>query len=510
MMIERPEEALTVQELFRRQAARTPDRPAVQLGEESMTYRQLDEKSEALATILRGKGTGSNTIVGILCDRSFEMLIGIYGILKAGGAYLPLPPALPEARIRFMLQESGAILLLAQKQYIQPHLYGGEQLSLDDPELYLDSGDTGIHEYHSSDLAYVMYTSGSTGTPKGVMIEHGSLLNRLMWMQAAYPIGKNDTILHKTPFGFDVSVWELLWWGISGATVCLLEPGYEKFPQTIVAAVSRYNITVIHFVPSMLNVFLKYVAGAGELDQLAALRLVFASGEALTPSSVQLFNNLLNQRNHTRLINLYGPTEATIDVTYYECPEKGPIHQVPIGKPIACTDILIVQEGQRQPDGCPGEICITGDSLARGYINQPELTAGAFVQGPAGRMYRTGDLGRLLPDGNIEYLGRLDHQVKINGQRIELGEIEAVIHRCHPGVECAVLLRPVSEVAADIVACVVSSQELSLAEIRAALKPYLPDYMLPGKLLLLERMPLTANGKLDRAKLKEITSYRTA
>ncbi|QUL52233.1 amino acid adenylation domain-containing protein [Paenibacillus tritici] len=509
-MIERPEEALTVQELFRRQAARTPERQAVQLGDESLTYRQLDEKSDGLAARLRSKGAGSNTIVGILCDRSFEMLIGIYGILKAGGAYLPIPPTLPEARIRFMLEESGAILLLARKPYINPHLFGGEQLNLDDPELYLYTEDTATQEYHSSDLAYVIYTSGSTGTPKGVMIEHGSLTNRLNWMQAAYPIDENDTILHKTPFGFDVSVWELLWWGISGAKVCLLEPGYEKFPQTIVEAVSRYNITVIHFVPSMLNVFLKYVAGAGELDRLAALRFVFASGEALPPSSVQLFNELLNQRSRTRLINLYGPTEATIDVTYYDCPEEGPIQKVPIGKPITRTDILIVKQGQLQPDGEPGEICITGDNLARGYINRPELTSEVFVQGPTSRMYRTGDLGRKLPDGNIEYMGRLDHQVKINGQRIELGEIEAVIRQSHPGAECAVIFRPVSDIAADIVACIVSGEELSLAGLKAELKPFLPDYMLPSKLFQLDRMPLTANGKLDRAILAELAQYTTA
>jgi amino acid adenylation domain-containing protein len=334
------------------------------------------------------------------------------------------------------------------------------------------------------------------------MIEHRALVNRLQWMQSAYPIGPGDVILQKTPYSFDVSVWELLWWALEGATLAFLVPGGERNPLAIVEAVRKHRVSVMHFVPSMLNVFLEYLdaKGLAAAQALGSVKQVFASGEALTPSHVRKFNALLG----ARLTNLYGPTEATVDVSYYDCPRGNEIDVVPIGRPIDNIRLYVIRDGREAAVGETGELCIAGIGLARGYLNNAALTAEKFVDNPVNpgeRIYRTGDLARWLADGNIEYLGRGDHQVKIRGLRVELGEIESTV-REYPGViDCVAMVEKHSESVIILVAHVVSRTELDIAALKAYLRRQLPDYMVPHRFERLAELPLTSSGKADRKAL---------
>ena len=358
----------------------------------------------------------------------------------------------------------------------------------------------------SNSVAYVIYTSGSTGMPKGTMIEHYSVINRLNWMQKKYPIGEEDVILQKTPFTFDVSVWELFWWSFQGATVCFLASGGEKDPEEIMKAIEKNKVTTLHFVPSMLGIFLEHVKDAG-VNGLSSLRQVFASGEALSLHHVRQFNDLLNKKTGTTLHNLYGPTEATVDVSYFDCSTGEEADTIPIGKPIDNIHLYIVDKnGKPLPVGISGELCIAGDGLARGYLNRPELTAAKFVPNPfikGERMYRTGDLTRWLPDGNIEFLGRMDHQVKIRGFRIELGEIESQLSKHESIKEAVVVAREHQDGSRNLCAYIVSERELTFGEMREYLSRALPDYMIPSYFVQLDKLPLNANGKIDRKALPE-------
>lgn len=498
----------TIHKLFEEQVERTPDNVAVMFEDKTLTYRELNNKANQLARILREKDAGPDKIIGIMVNRSFEMIIGIMGILKAGGAYLPIDPDYPQDRIEFMLQDSGTNLLLTLAIYQDKMNFEGELITIDDAELFFGDSNNldGINQ--STDLAYVIYTSGSTGRPKGVMIEHFSVINRLNWMQKKYPIGVNDTILHKTPYTFDVSVWELFWWGITGARVIMLEPGGEKEPAVIAGTIERDYITTLHFVPSMLNLFLEYLQENPETLRQINLRQVFASGEALTPAQVNKFNRLFSKYTDVTLNNLYGPTEATVDVSYYDCPTDTEVNIVPIGKPIDNIQLYVLDRTQRlAPMGCPGELYISGDGLARGYLNRPELSAEKFVANPFSpgtRMYRTGDLARWLPDGNIEYLGRQDFQVKIRGNRIELGEIEAALLE-YKGTKDTVVIA-LSDHTGDNYLCayiVLDNDEPAVEEIRAHLSKNLPEFMIPTRFVFLDCMPLSPNGKLDRKALPQ-------
>jgi amino acid adenylation domain-containing protein len=529
-------------QLFSEQAERTPDNIAV-MGRAKgvgmrfiasdpgkrniyITYRQLNEKSNRLAYRLREKGVEPDTIVGIMAERSMEMIIGVKGILKAGGAYLPIGPEYPAERINYMLADSNANILLTTR----------EIANLSSPEAFNNrpkgTSSFGISPRQGGQLAYVIYTSGSTGRPKGVMIQHGSLVNRLNWMQRSYPIGPGDVILQKTTFTFDVSVWELFWWSLQGASLCLLEPGGEKNPETIVEACKKSKVTVMHFVPSMLSVFLEYLEISGSSDKLTGLARVFASGEALELRQVQRFNRLLYHRNRTRLANLYGPTEAAVDVSYFNCSPGESLEKIPIGKPIDNTRLYIVnKEFRPQPVGVVGELCIGGVGLARGYLNRPGLTAEKFARAVIGHsslvisssmqscnhasmqyhshsphsphspIYRTGDLAKWLPDGNIEFLGRIDYQVKLRGYRIELGEIESQL-LLHPDVrEVVVLAKGEEPDNRYLCAYIVSSKKWEVEEIKKYLSQSLPDYMIPSYFVEIDRMPLTPNGKIDRKAL---------
>jgi amino acid adenylation domain-containing protein/FkbM family methyltransferase len=472
----------TIHELFAEQSQRTPDGIAVHGTYKTymtyITYNQLDEKSNQLAHLLREKGVGPGSIAAIMVERSLEMIIGIFAILKAGGAYLPIDPAYPRERIDFMLKDSNAGVLLKSEIRSTKHdatLRSSPLRSMRTNTNNQNGGVTSIvlnfehlnfefvsnfefraSNLSSSNLAYLIYTSGSTGTPKGVMIEHHSVVNRLHWMQEAYSIGSSDMILQKTPIVFDVSVWELFWWSLYGAGLCLLGPGDEKDPRAIVEAVGDFGVTTMHFVPSMLNAFLSYIESTGEeekeaaLNKLKSLRQVFSSGEALGVAQVNWFYKLFKPLDSIKLINLYGPTEATVDVSYFNCSPEDELESVPIGKPIHNTQLYVLNNNLHlRPIGVTGQLYISGVQLARGYLNNPELTNSkfqfpnyhfqikdesekgddlaphsSFIIHHSSLLYKTGDLARWLPDGSIQFLGRMDDQVKVRGFRIELGEIE--------------------------------------------------------------------------------------
>ncbi|MEI3792074.1 MULTISPECIES: non-ribosomal peptide synthetase, partial [unclassified Chryseobacterium] len=358
-------------------------------------------------------------------------------------------------------------------------------------------------------LAYVIYTSGTTGEPKGVMIENRGLINRLVWMQKAYSLTSEDTLIQKTTYSFDVSVWELLWWSMYGAKISVLTPKHQKSPFDIIENINKKRVTVIHFVPSMLMVFLNYLNSNKELiGKVYSLKQVFVSGEALTIPQKDLFYKILPE---VSLMNLYGPTEASIDVSYYDCSNFISGTSVPIGKPIDNISLYILDSNLKAKELASfGKLYISGIGLSRGYLNKPELTAEKFIDNPfevGSKMYDTGDLARWLLDGNIEFLGRKDFQVKIRGYRIELGEIETNISRLSTAIKQVVAEAKEVNGEKVLVAYYTKDGETSVnkTELREYLQSKLPEYMVPGFFLELDAIPLTPNGKIDRKALPSVT-----
>ncbi|WP_328687055.1 non-ribosomal peptide synthetase [Streptomyces caniferus] len=510
------EQGTRIEELLRAPVAAHPDRTAVTSEHGSLTYRELDRRANRLARTLRAAGAGPGTQVAVSVERSCEMLVAVFAVLKAGAAYVPVDLSHPPARNAYILRDCRADVVITAADALEPSLGATTVVDPYAPGSY-DSDDSPVpHDGGGTDVAYVIYTSGSTGEPKGVMVEHRSVINRLRWMQRAYPLGAEDVILQKTPVGFDVSVWELFWWTLAGASVHLLEPGGERNPDTIAAAVEARRVTTLHFVPSMLHAFLEHT-DTGTADggrDLSSLRRVFASGEALTPHHVRRFHQVLGGApSSPALVNLYGPTEATVDVTHHACTDPSP-HTVPIGRPIDNVRLYVLDERlQPCPAGEAGELCIAGLSLARGYLGRDRLTAERFVQNPfpgERRVYRTGDLARLLPDGTLEYLGRNDHQVKIRGVRVEPGEVESAL-LSHPAVTAAVVVArqsPTGE--AYLCAYTVCRREVPVGELRSHAARLLPAALVPAHVLPLPALPLTPNGKLDRAALPEPAAPESA
>ncbi|GAA0675630.1 hypothetical protein GCM10010193_30800 [Kitasatospora atroaurantiaca] len=507
------EDTVRIHELFERRALATPDATAVVLDDRTVTYAELDARANRLARTLVDRGVGTDVLVPVVAERSLEMLVAVYAVLKAGGAYLPVDPTYPEDRIHYLLQDSGAKLALARRSSLELVPWEVEAVDLDDEASYAEDASSPAVAGSSTDLAYVIYTSGSTGNPKGVAVEHRSAVNRITWMQKAYPVAPGDVILQKTSISFDVSVWELFWWGFEGAAVCLLPPGAEKNPEAIIEAVKRHGVTTLHFVPSMLAVFLDYARSLGATGALAGLRQVFASGEALPPHLAARFGELLTSAAGTRLINLYGPTEATVDVSHHALPVGVEPRRVPIGAPIDNIRLHIVDHRLRpQPVGIPGELCIAGVGLAREYLGRPELTAEKFVENPfegEQRIYRTGDLARWLPDGTVEYLGRIDNQVKVRGFRIEPGEIEEQLRR-HPAVaEAVVVPHRAADEQVYLYGYVTLGQRGPAQEgpdekeLKEHLRGILPEHMVPARIVRIDALPVTPNGKLDRRALPE-------
>jgi amino acid adenylation domain-containing protein len=508
--------AVTLNQLIEAQFERNPSRIAVicdhdkSFGTSTLTNAQINAKANQLAHRLRAEGVGPGSIVAMMIERSFAMAIGILGIIKAGGAYLPLPPDNPPDRTEYMLKDGGVTVLLIHGKTVGKTAFEGVIIDLDDSAVYQGPDSNPVQVTRPEDLAYVIYTSGSTGRPKGVMIEHRAVVNRLHWMQRAYPIGEQDVILQKTPYYFDVSVWELFWWAIDGAKLCFLAPGGERNPLLIVDQIRSHGISVMHFVPSMLSVFVDYLDGRSNaaIARLASVRRIFASGEALASSHVKKFNDVWGAKTGARLTNLYGPTEATVDVSYFDCPPHNDFQVVPIGRPIDNIKLYVIQNGSQVGIGENGELCIAGVGLARGYLNNNALTEEKFTDNPVNpgeRIYRTGDVARWLPDGNIEYLGREDHQVKIRGLRIELGEIENMV-RSYPGiVNCVAVVKKYSESVILIIAYIVSKDQPDLMQLKEFLRKSLPEYMIPNHFERIPEMPLTPSGKADRRSLPEPT-----
>ncbi|HST58657.1 MAG TPA: amino acid adenylation domain-containing protein, partial [Longimicrobium sp.] len=492
-----------IHHLFEAQAARTPDAVAVRFEGASLSYRALNERANRLAHHLAGLAVGPETRVGVCLERSVEMVVSLLAVLKAGGGYVPLDPGYPADRLAFMLADSGVAVLLTQASLrgtlALPE--GAQVLEVDAewPRIAGACAENPRSGVGPSNLAYVIYTSGSTGRPKGVMNAHGGVVNRLWWMQAEYGIGADDVVLQKTPFSFDVSVWEFFWPLQQGATLVVARPDGHRDPGYLQDVIGAAGVTTLHFVPSMLQQFVE-TADAG---RCTSLRRVLCSGEALPPALVEAFH--ARWPRPVELHNLYGPTEAAVDVSYWACERVAPVAVVPIGRPVWNTQLYVLEGGMRPlPVGIPGELFIGGVQVARGYLGRAGLTADRFVPDPLGgvpgaRMYRTGDRARWLADGTLEYLGRLDGQVKVRGFRIELGEIEAVLRR-EPGVaDCAVLVREDAPGDRRIVAYVTGNVEADA--LRAALRGGLPEYMVPSAFVAMDVLPLTPNGKLDRKAL---------
>jgi amino acid adenylation domain-containing protein len=495
----------TLHELIEAQVQDFPDRVAIVFEGEQLTYAALNARANQLGHYLRSQGVGPDVLVAICVDRSIEMVVGLLGILKAGGAYVPLDPAYPKERLAFMLEDAQVPLLLTQEHLVQQLPDSNAQRVCLDSEwgiIAKESEDNPDGGANPENLAYVIYTSGSTGKPKGVMNTHRGICNRLIWMQEEYQLDESDRVLQKTTFSFDVSVWEFFWPLLTGSCLVVAKPEGHRDSAYLIDVITKEQITTIHFVPSMLRAFLQ----EREVENCSCLKRVICSGEALP---VELQEKFFSHIEGTELHNLYGPTEAAIDVTYWQCEPDSKRLTVPIGRPIANIQTYILDKYQQPvPIGVPGELHIAGIGLARGYLNRPELTAERFIPNPfsneqGARLYKTGDLARYLATGDIEYLGRLDFQVKIRGLRIELGEIESALMEYPDVSEAVVIVREDNEGDQRLVAYVVSinndpSKKLQLREL---LRQRLPDYMVPANIIFLEAIPHTPNGKIDRKAL---------
>jgi amino acid adenylation domain-containing protein len=504
----------TVAGLFEAQVERTPDAVAVVFEGHEIGYADLDRRANQLARHLVDRGIGPESVVPVVMERGTDLVVALLAVLKAGGAYLPVDPALPVDRVSFMLAESGAILALSTQGSAGVLAGRVDTVLLDDPQLAaglarLDGRALGSAErvaLRGGHPAYLIYTSGSTGRPKGVVVSQAAIVNRLVWMQARYRLAVGEKVLHKTPFGFDVSVWEFFWPLLAGGVLVVARPGGHQDPGYLAGLVQEQGVSTAHFVPSMLDLFLAEPAAVG----CDSLRRVICSGEALSAGTQDRFFITVPG---AQLHNLYGPTEAAVDVTAWQCRPQPLGAPVPIGAPVFNTQVYVLDERLRPvPTGTGGELYLAGVQLARGYADRPDLTGERFVACPFGaageRMYRTGDLVRWRADGNLEFQGRTDDQVKVRGMRIEPGEIEATL-LAHPDVaQAAVVAR--QEAAADtrLVAYLVPAQSgpsrpglVDPDQVRDFVVSRLPEYMVPAAMVVLDGLPLTVSGKLDRRAL---------
>ncbi|HZI20311.1 MAG TPA: non-ribosomal peptide synthase/polyketide synthase [Pyrinomonadaceae bacterium] len=493
----------TLHGLFEAQAARTPGAAALVAEGVQLSYRELDERADCLARRLRRLGVGPDSLVGVLAERSAEMVVGLLGVLKAGGAYLPLDPDYPADRLAYMLEDAAAGVLLAQERLLaRLPQHGARVVCLDSEwdEIEREDSSAPAPDVPSDALAYCIYTSGSTGRPKGVGVPHRAVVNRLLWSQAAYPLGAGDRVLQLASFGFDFSVYELFGPLVAGAAVVLPRHGGQHDTAYLVETIAAQGVTAVHFVPAMLQVFL----GERGLERCRGLRLVFSGGEAL-PAELQ---DQFFEHFDADLYNQYGPTETTIDVTAWRCVRGDAGRRVPIGRPVSNTQVYLLDRRQRPvPVGVPGELYVGGDNLARGYLRRPALTAGRFIPDPfsgepGARLYRTGDVARWTNRGALEYVGRADQQVKVRGFRIELAEVEAALLRHEAVAEAVVVARgegAEKSLAAYVVFAVGAAA--AAAELRERLRRELPEYMIPSAFVTLDALPLTPNGKVDRKAL---------
>jgi amino acid adenylation domain-containing protein len=524
-----PVECTTLPNLFEQQVVRTPDAVALVFENASLSYAQLNARANRLAHYLIEQGVGPDRVVAVALPRGMDLMVCLLAVIKSGAAYLPLDTDYPAERLAFMVADAQPLCTLTQRDIVAMLSDEAAPLCLDDAHragaLERCSEANPQDRDRSCPLltqhpAYVIYTSGSTGKPKGVINTHAGVVNRLQWMQATYGLDVTDCVLQKTPSSFDVSVWEFFWPLLEGARLLLARPEGQKDPAYLADVIDRHGVTTVHFVPSMLQVFLLEPSAS----QCKSLRRVICSGEALSRPLQAQFHRTLECELH----NLYGPTEAAIDVTAWACLAADLSASVPIGRPIWNTQTYVLDAALRPvPLGVPGELYLAGEGLARGYLNRPGLTAERFIANPfdarGRRMYRTGDLARWRTDGALEYLGRTDHQVKLRGFRVELGEIEARILELPGVLETAVLLREDSPGDQRLVAyfcCAdhvdtraVDQEQIhpSVEAFQAHLRDSLPDHMIPAAYVRLQSLPLTLNGKLDRKALPapKVDAYAT-
>lgn len=497
---------------FEEQVLSKPERIAVEFEGAQLSYAELNRQANRVARALIESGVQADDFVGVCMQRSVEMVVALVGIMKAGAAYVPFDPEYPPDRLAYMFDDSRATRVLThaavsgivfpasmQPWYLDAAAF--TQTSAADDASPAFRGGPGT-------AAYMIYTSGSTGRPKGVPNVHRGLANRLLWMQEAFDLRPEDRVLQKTPFSFDVSVWEFFWPLMVGACICVARPGGHRDHVYLVDKIASSGVTTLHFVPSMLSLFL---SGDG-LDRLGTLKKVMCSGEALP---FELTRRFFDKLPGKELHNLYGPTEASIDVTWWPCTPDSGMNVVPIGFPIANTQTWILDEQLRTvAPGEAGELHLGGVQLARGYWNRPELTQEKFIPDPfssepGARLYKTGDLARYLPSGAIEYLGRIDFQIKLRGFRIELGEIEAMLLQ-QPGVREAVVSATEGGLEEkQLVAYIVPEAERpAVATLKQGLLRDLPDYMVPARYMFLDVMPLSPNGKVDRKALPVAVNQR--
>lgn len=499
-------------ELFESQAEKTPDAVAVMFEDDHLTYRELNRRSNQLGHYLRNRGVQPGSLVGICMERSFDMIIGLLGVLKAGGAYVPLDPEYPEERLAFMMTDAQTPVLLSQKAIAANLPDTAAHIICTDEawhSIALESVQNPVNITGPRDPIYAIYTSGSTGKPKAAVNTHQALCNRLSWMQKAYQLSPEDRILQKTPFSFDVSGWEFFWPLLTGAGFVFAKPGGHKDSAYLVELIRERQITVLHFVPSMLQVFLNEQG----VELCTGIKKVICSGEALPFTLQEMFFDRLDAELH----NLYGPTEAAIDVTYWPCQKDSSLTFVPIGYPIDNTRLYILDQSLKPvPVGVAGELHIGGPGLARGYLNRPELTKKTFIENPfsgapGDRLYKTGDLCRWMHDGAVEFLGRIDHQVKIRGFRIELGEIESVLGAHDRVREVVVTSREYQTGDKKLIAYVTLKDREKAPprinepteDLKSFLRARLPNYMIPALFVFMDTLPLSSNGKIDRKALPE-------
>ncbi|KYG36478.1 hypothetical protein AZF08_26070 [Bacillus gaemokensis] len=488
----------TLHQLFEEQVDRTPEQLAIVFEDEQLTYCELNERANQLARTLRNQGVRANQLVGIMVERSIEMIVGILGILKAGGAYVPIDPEYPEDRINYMLKDSGVEILLSQQHLEIPFSYKGKILLLDDAHIYHEDTSNlgGINA--ENQLAYLIYTSGTTGKPKGVMVEHSSIHNTVQWKAKSYGFTKEDRVLMFSTFVFDSFITHFFGPIVSGSTVYILNDKQCVDPMDIKNAITLWQITHLQSTPNFL---FKVLENMNLLD-FRSIKNVVVGGEKITP---MLIKKLKTLNPKVEICNEYGPTENSVISTMLSITNAE--QKISIGKPISNVKIFILGKNNAlQPINVPGEICISGDGIAKGYLNQPGLTAEKFVENPFSpgeRMYRTGDLAKWLPDGSIEYIGRIDDQVKIRGYRIELGEVESALQKVELVRESIVVARENEDGLKQLCAYFVGDESLTVGQLREAMSQELPDYMIPSYFVQLAQMPLTPNGKIDRKALPE-------
>jgi amino acid adenylation domain-containing protein len=498
---------LTLIDLFEQQVIKCPQSIAVKFKGQALTYEELNEKANQLANYLQGKGVKAEMLVPIFIERSFEMIIGILGVLKSGAAYVPIDPEYPRQRVEFILKDVEAKFLLTSTglENELKELKTVEIINLETDWNIISQQLASNPKLRATaeNVAYVIYTSGSTGNPKGVINEHQGVVNRLIWGQNYFNLNAQDKVLHKTTYSFDVSVWELFWPLISGARLIIAEPKKQKESSYIKQIIETERISLVHFVPSMLDVFINDL---NEQDVFPSVKFVLCSGEAMKSSHVEAFKNKLPD---IELHNLYGPTEAAIEVTHQSLQVLKSKRLVPIGKPLANTQIHILNAaGKMVPIGVAGEIHIGGKQVARGYWKNDSLTNEKFIKDPfteskKARLYKTGDTGRWLPDGSIEYLGRNDEQVKIRGFRIELGEIETLLEKEETIKQAIVLAKEDHTGNKRLVAYLVVDNQFDKELTIRHLSKQLPEYMLPSIWVQIESIPVNSNGKVDKKALPE-------